>query len=282
MIDYAYYNGIFTPYDSACIPFSDRSIFFGDAVYDVVIGRGKKAYQLDLHLDRLYRNAERIGLMELPRSSEIYEVVDTLLAESSADEFTLYLQFSAGSRRRNHARVGKGANTLITVTHCDIPTALEAVIAITLPDNRHGLCDVKTVGLLPAVLSVEEAQRRDADIAIFHKNGTVTECSYANLSILTGGTLITHPYNSEILPGITQANLISLCKEIGIPHVSRPFSVNEMFCADAVLMTSTTKLIKICTEVDKRPLQVSCRDLADRLFEGLRANFEYEILAKNV
>ena len=46
MKDLAYYNGVYTPYDAACIPLSDRSIFFSDAVYDVIIGSGKKPYQI--------------------------------------------------------------------------------------------------------------------------------------------------------------------------------------------------------------------------------------------
>ena len=62
MKDLAYYNGVYTPYDAACVSLSDRSIFFSDAVYDVIVGNGKKTYQLDGHIDRLLSNAERIGL----------------------------------------------------------------------------------------------------------------------------------------------------------------------------------------------------------------------------
>ena len=273
MKDYAYYNGVFTPYDSACIPLSDRSIFFSDAVYDVIIGSGKNVYQLDAHLDRLYRNAERIGLENPPDKSEIRDIVDTIILEAQADEFLLYVQLSTSNERRRHERCENDANVLITVTECKLPTELGMISAITLPDIRHGLCEVKTTNLLPAVLSVEEAKRRGADIAIFHKSGLVTEGSYANVCMLKDGTLITHPFDADILPGITQTNLETAAEMLDIPRISRPFTVAELYEADAVMITSTTKLIKLCTSVDGTEISAKAYDTVDLLFNKLRDDF---------
>ena len=273
MNDYAYYNGVYTPYDSACIPISDRSIFFSDAIYDVIIGRGKIPYQLDEHLERLYLNAKRIGFENLPGKDEIKSIIDTLLYEASADEFLLYVQLSTNNERRHHERGESAVNLFITVTECKIPTELGEISAITLPDMRHGFCETKTTNLLPAVLSVEEAKRRGADIAIFHKSGTVTECSYANVCIIKSGTLITHPFDSDILPGITQSNLISAAKNLGIKHVNRAFTLDELKDADAVMITSTTKLIKLCTAVDGIQIEPKVYDIASLLFNELRSDF---------
>ena len=132
------------------------------------------------------------------------------------------------------------------------------------------MCDVKTTNLLAAILSVEEAQRRGADIAIFHKGDTITECSYANISLLKDGKLITHPLDSDILPGITQLNLISAAEKLGIPCLSKTFSKDEMYSADAVMITSTTKLIKLCAEIDGIPTLSPARDTVKQLFDSLR------------
>lgn len=277
MNEYAYYNGVFTPYDAAAIPLSDRSIFFGDAVYDVVVGRGKSLYQFDEHIERILRNAASIGLDRLPTKKAIAEAADTLLELASADEFMLYVQLSSDAARRAHSRGGKNVNLLMTVTECKLPTDLCDIRAITLPDMRHRFCDLKTTGLLPAVLSVEEAKRRGADIAIFHREGTVTECSYANVALLKDGTVVTHPLDRDILPGITQDNLERGCEVLGIAHESRTFTVEELYSADAVMISSTTKLIKICTELDGVTLDVSKRDTVKALFDVLRADMQSKI-----
>ena len=270
MKDLAYYNGVYTPYDAACVSLSDRSIFFSDAVYDVIVGNGKKTYQLDGHIDRLLSNAERIGLADLPAKSELYEIVENLLSDADAEDFMLYIQLSGSNERRNHARSESEVNLLITVTGCELPRELTEIKAITLPDMRHSFCNLKTTSLLPAILSVEEAHRRGADIAIFHKNQSVTECSYANISILKDGTLITHPLDTDILPGITQENLVFACQKMGIPHISRIFTLDELYKSDAVMITSTTKLIKVCTEIDRTPLKPKDLDTVKALFNELK------------
>ena len=270
MRNLAYYNGVYTPYDAACIPLSDRSIFFSDAVYDVIIGNGKKAYQFDEHIDRLLTNAERIGLVDFPTKLELYEVAENLLTEADADDFLLYVQLSANNERRNHARVDSGVNLLMTITECEFPREIGEIKAITMPDMRHNFCNIKTTSLLPAVLSVEEAKRRGADIAVFHKNQIVTECSSANISFVKNGTLITRPLDSDILPGITQKNLISACQRLGIPHDCRRFTIDELYDADAVMITSTTKLIKVCTEIDGAELTPKNVETVKLLFDTLR------------
>lgn len=273
MRDYAFYNGVFTPYDACVIPLSDRSIFFGDAVYDVILGRNGIPYQLDEHLDRLLENARRIGLDDIPKRATVKEAISSMIELSEADCFMLYVQLSGNERRRKHLRDCGDVNLLITITAADIPERLETVSAITMQDNRYGYCNLKTTNLLPAVLSMSEASRAGADLAIFHKNGLVTECSAANVSIIKNGELVTHPLDTSILPGISERNLIRVCSELGIPHLSRKFTVSEMLESDAVLITSTTKLVKVCDRIDGVELRCGCNALTKEIFRMMSEDF---------
>ena len=273
MKDYAFYNGVFTPYDACVIPLSDRSIFFGDAVYDVILGRNGIPYQLDEHLDRLLENARRIGLDDIPQRATVKEAISSMIELSEADCFMLYVQLSGNERRRKHLRDCGDVNLLITITAADIPERLETVSAITMQDDRFGYCNLKTTNLLPAVLSLSEASREGADLAIFHKNGLVTECSAANLSIIKNGELITHPLDTSILPGISERNLIRVCSKLCIPHLSRKFTVSEMLESDAVLITSTTKLVKVCDRIDGVELRCGCDALTKEIFRIMSDDF---------
>ena len=270
MRDFAYYNGAITPYDAACIPLSDRSIFFADAVYDVMIGRGKIPYQADEHLNRLLENGRAIGLENLPSKQELTEAINTLLIEASADDFMLYVQLSARQKRRLHSRTDSSVNILMTVTSASIPSELSTISAITLPDLRHGYCNVKTTNLFPAVFSVALAESAGSEVAIFHKDGKVSEASSANVSLILDGTLITHPHDTSVLPGISEQNLIKAANTVGLRHEIRTFTITEMLSADLVPVTSTTKLFKLCTEINGR--QLPCRGI------GLaRALFAHEV-----
>ncbi len=270
MTDYAYYNGIFTPYDAACIPLSDRSIFFGDAVYDVVIGMGKTAYQLDEHLDRLFKNAEAIGLGDIPNKLNIKSAISDIIELSCIERFILYIQFSANDSRRSHIRQSCDVNTLITITEFTPPHELEFTSAVTLPDKRHGMCNVKATNLLPAVLATIDASNVGTDTAILHKDGIITECTNANVSILKDGCLITHPLDSYILPGISQKNLIRIAIEMGVSHVEKAFDIQELIDADLVMVTSTTKLLKVCESIDGISTERKGIKLGQLFFDSMR------------
>lgn len=272
MVDYAFYNGVFTPYDACCVPISDRSIFFGEAVYDVILGRDGRPYQLDEHLDRLLGNAMKIGLSDIPSVEDLKESIRDLLSIAEADDFVLYAQLSSNGERRNHLRTDTTVNILLTVTETRIPDRPELCDAVLLPDLRHRYCNVKTTALLPAIISLSEAEARGSDIAIFEKDGYVTEASHANVAIIVKDKLITHPLDESILPGISQMNLIRVCKSLGICNEERQFTVREMIEADLVLITSTTKLVKACRKINGVELSSDKLDLASEIFNRMRGD----------
>ena len=60
MSSYAYYNGSFDKKENINLPLSDRSIFFGDAVYDAAIGCYDRILWEDEHIERFLSNAEKL------------------------------------------------------------------------------------------------------------------------------------------------------------------------------------------------------------------------------
>ena len=75
MIDYAFYNGQISPYEKTAVSLCDRSIFFGDGVYDVIVGYGNRLYQKDEHLKRLLKNAEILSLKHEYDSDKLSEII---------------------------------------------------------------------------------------------------------------------------------------------------------------------------------------------------------------
>lgn len=280
MQDYAYYNGVFCPYDAMTIPLSDRSIFFGDAVYDVMIGALGVPYQANEHFSRLFKNAKQIGLVDLPDADEMLKIIFSLVELSRADEFIIYIQLSGRGARRGHLRSEDGVNLLVTITEAAIPSKLEYSRAITLPDERHRLCDIKSTNLLSAVMSVKTAKDSGTDIAIFHRGEDVTECSYANLSMYKDGVLVFHPFDRDILDGITQRNLTRLCEELSVKTEERIIKTNELLQADFVIYTSTTKFFKIVESVNGIDLSARNLQVANKLFDALKEDFWKQIQDK--
>ena len=251
MEGYAYYNGGFGRRSEISVPLSDRAIFFGDAVYDAAVGSRGKIYQLGEHIERFLGNAARLGFSPAPTYEELEGILTEVAERSGLETFFLYFQISRSKDTRSHSAGGcAGTNLLVTADEVTLPSFEKKLKLILTEDKRYGYCDIKTVNLLPNVIYSTDADRSGADEAVLHRDGVVTECAHSNVSILKNGKLITHPADSNILPGITRKTLLSLCEELDVGYEERPFTKEELIFADEVLITSTSKFCLRAESVD--------------------------------
>ena len=247
----AYYDGCFTDVDKVRIPLSDRAYFFADAIYEAVLGRHKKAFMLDRHLNRFRKSASLIGLKIPYSDEELTGIFDKLIDGFEGEYFFLYFQLSARCDTRSHARNFSFQPALLaTVSDIKSPASVTPAYLVTAKDLRYKLCNVKTVNLLPAVLASTEAELKGADEAVFIKTGTVTECAHSNISILKDGALITHPADNLLLAGTGRAHLLRTCAAFEIPVEERIYTLDELMDADEILITSASALCMRVLDVD--------------------------------
>ena len=246
-----YYNGKFYKKNRAVLPISDRSIFFGDEIYDAIIGHGGGLFLLEEHLERLLTNARRLDLIVPYTFERLCNITYNVVKKSKLEEYFLYIQLSRCAPERAHAYPYEQKTALlITVSPFVLASPEKRLKLITAEDKRYGFCDVKTVNLLPAVLASHKAASVGCDEAIFVRDGVVTECAHSNIAILKDGVIITHPDSPKILPGIAKRRLLAVAADEGIEVCERPFSVNELLSADEVLVTSTTKICLAACEIN--------------------------------
>ena len=270
----AYYNGAVKPIDEILIPLSDRSIFFGDAIYDAAIGCCGGVFLEGEHICRFLDNADRLKIAHSYSSAQLSEIFREVIKKSCQDSYFLYFQLSRNCDTRCHsAKKCNGANLLVTVDPFVMDDPFLPLSLITAEDMRYYLCNVKTVNLLPSVIAATRADFSGCDEVVFHRGDTVTECSRSNISILKSGVLYTHPESNLILPGITRKHLLSACTALGIPYRETPFSLRDLFDADEILVTSTTKLCRRAGTLNGREVGGGDDKTFAALSEFLRAKF---------
>ena len=270
----AYYNGRISRISEVVLPLTDRAVFFGDGIYDAAMGRRGRIYLEKEHFNRFFGNARLLGI-PLPLSErELAELVHGLIEESGEDCFFLYFQLSRYGSVRSHAyEKCDRSNLLITVTPLPLPDPKRRLSLVSYPDRRYEYCHIKTLNLLPAVLASSYASGMGADEAIFYRGDEVTECAHSNVSILKGGSLITHPTDMRILPGTTRARLIKMCEEMGVKVEERAFTRGELARSGAVLVTSSSKLCLIAKSLDGVRLGLREKELAEELCNRFYGEF---------
>ncbi len=237
-----YLNGDFLPHSRAKVSVEDRGLNFGDGVYEVVRVVGGRFFRFDEHLARLRAGLQALEIPLDVDASGLPEALRETARRSGITEGTLYLQVTRGPARRKHAFPEGARPTVFAIARPFAgvtETEREAGVAcLTLPDTRHGLCEIKTIGLLPNVLANERAKRAGAYEAIFVRDGVVTEGSHASVFAVLGGAVWTHPVRN-ILPGVTRRLVLGLARSSGSDVREEPVPLDRLREAEEIFLTGT-------------------------------------------
>ena len=253
-----YYNGEAGDLQDMRIPMQDRAMFFGDGVYDFVFGYNGILFALEDHIDRFYHSMELMQIRPYCDREKLQEEIRRCMDLAGLQEgegFQLYLQSSRGNCPRNHIfpKEGVPSTLLMTVKPFKDPNFRDPLKLVTVEDTRFFHCNIKTLNLIPNVMAAEKAEEAGCQEAVFHRGDNVTECAHSALVILKDGVLIAPPLNELILPSISRAHVMDICREEGIPTDIRTFTLAELMDADEIIVLSTSKLIARADTVDGMP-----------------------------
>jgi D-alanine transaminase len=258
----AYVNGRYLPLRDAKVHVEDRGYQFGDGVYEVCEVRDGRLIDERRHLERLQRSLSELRI-RLPISLRALDVVlHETVRRNRIGYGIVYLQITRGVARRDHAFPTVPVEPSIVVTARPLNRARNEALAekgiavVSVPDNRWGRVDIKTIGLLPNVLARQAAIEQGARDAWFvDRDGAVTEAASANAWIVTAaGTVVTRPADHAILRGITRTVLLDVIKAQGLRLEERAFTLKEAYAAREAFITSASQIVLPVVRIDDHPI----------------------------
>lgn len=253
-----YFNGAFVRKDEVRISPDDRGFLFADGVYEVARAYGGRLFELDAHLRRLANGltALEIGGVE---AQDMKAVFLRLLSENgfAQADATIYLQVTRGAAPRTHwFPTTPVPPTVYAEAKPFTPRAdpKAGIGVITVPDVRWARCDIKSVALLPNCLANQRARAAGAMEAVFVRDGVALEGTSSSFFAVVDGEVRTAPASNYILPSISRAVVLRLCRDAGLPHRETPVFVEELPQATELFMAGTTLEVMPVVQVDGRPV----------------------------
>jgi len=254
----AYVNGRYLPFRDATVHVEDRGYQFADAVYEVCEVRAGRLVDERRHIERLKRSLGELRIRMPMSQAALGVVLREVVARNRIAYGLVYLQISRGVARRDPAfpTPPVAPNVVVTARSLNMARnealAAKGIAVVSVPDNRWGRVDIKTVGLLPNVLARQAAIDKGArDAWLVDKDGKVTEAASSNAWIVTSdGKLVTRHADHAILRGITRSVVLDIVKDRNLAIEERAFTLEDAYAAHEAFETSATQIVMPVISID--------------------------------
>lgn len=282
-----YLNGQFMPIEEARVPVLDRGFIFGDGVYEVIPVYSRRAFRLPEHLKRLQHSLDGIRLQNPHHDEEWTRLIAELIARNDGEDQYLYLHITRGVARRDHAFPSPPVAPTVFMMSSPLPTPPAALLqngvgAVTAQDNRWLRCDIKAIALLPNVLLRQKAVDAGcAETILIRDDAFMTEGAASNIFVVKNGTLLAPPKDNLMLPGITYDVVLEIAAANNIPNQVRRITKQEVFGADELLLTSSTREVLAITRLDGKPVGDGKPGAMFARLHGLYQDFKRDVMRKN-
>ncbi|MFB0929893.1 MAG: D-amino-acid transaminase [Ascidiaceihabitans sp.] len=253
-----YLNGEYLPENEAKVSIFDRGFLMADGVYEVTSVLDGKLVDFDGHAVRLERSLTELGMKNPISKENLLAVHRELVSLNGVVEGGVYLQITRGAPADRDFVFPDPETTPCTVVLftqskpgvTESAASKNGIKVISIPDERWGRRDIKTVQLLYPSMGKMMAKAAGCDDAWLVEDGQVTEGTSNNAYIVKGSKIITRALSNEILHGITRAAVLRFAKEAQMEVEERNFTIEEAQTADEAFITSATMFVNGVVEID--------------------------------
>ena len=254
MHPFVFHNDKLLPIEQARLSPGQAGIINGWGVFTTVRTYRGQPFRLDKHFERLERDAR---ILEIPLPYGYEQVRDRFLRLAQANkvgEACVRIYFI-----HNKIGIWKSAESFPTVDllmySLDMPERTGPTQLGLAPHGRHAahpLTGTKVISWLNNAWMVEMLahHRGFDDVLLLNERGELSECTAANIYIVKDRQTSTPPLSSGCLAGVSRFTLMELAKKAGSPIVERAITKEELFSADEVFITSTTRQVQPVNQIE--------------------------------
>ncbi|RMF76216.1 MAG: hypothetical protein D6738_01915, partial [Acidobacteria bacterium] len=205
---------------------------WGIGLFEVARGYERRAFRLARHVERLTRSARALGIrVRLP---PLDPIVERLFELNRRRNGAVRLTCTGGGRcfltLGAIRRLPPGARTRGAVLR----------VADWRRDPRAPLAGHKTLNYYANMIDRQRAWAEGAvDSLILGLRGEVLEGTRSNVFAVFDGRIVTPSLALGILPGITRATVIELCRAAGLDVREQRLPLRRLLAADEVFVTSS-------------------------------------------
>jgi len=233
-------GGIVTDPALMVIPFDDHMVHRGHGIFDTAGLVDGRIYDLEAHLDRFLRSAQRSKLTLPGSREEMRDIIVKTTATSGRRDGAIryWLSSGPGSLELSPAAGAQPGFFVMVFGGLAYPgrwyTEGLRVMTTTYPIKPPLYATTKATNYLPNVLMQMEAKEAGLDNGVFiDEAGHVGESSNMNVAFVTRDAVLRHPKFDHVLAGCTSLRLLDLAPALVGKGVLTGVEVCDIPVADA-------------------------------------------------
>jgi branched-chain amino acid aminotransferase len=223
----------------------DDPALAGRGLFETLALREGGVLDLERHLARLQRGAERLGLVA-PAAATLGAAALAAAGNGAPACGWIKIVVTGGG----HSIVYRGA-----MEPAEEGREARAIVLPWRRDPRDPLVGLKTLGYEANRLGQELAARRSADEGLWlNTRGHLTEGCTSNLFVVSGRMLWTADERQGLLPGVVRAVVLAVAAEADLIVRQGKLRVLRLLRADEAFLTSSLCGLRPLVALDGRPI----------------------------
>jgi branched-chain amino acid aminotransferase len=230
---------------------------------------------LDEHLQRLYRSASFLSFIPPILMDDLKEqILQIARIERIQQDSYARITFYLGGDGSWHSSNDIHYMVSIRSMRSELGTRAPAAVGITrfrrIADDAMPAYVKAGANYLNSRYAMMDVRDRGFDDALFlTKEGVLSESTGSTLFLFKGGQLHTPSLDCDILPGITRARLIRLCKKAGLHVIEERIPPSDLDTFDGAILTGTMVEIRPVARIDSQSMAPSS-PLHEKLYSLFR------------
>ncbi|MGE5175041.1 MAG: branched-chain amino acid transaminase [Hyphomicrobiales bacterium] len=261
-------NGEFVAYEDAKIHVLSHVVHYGSSVFEGIRAydtpNGTAVFRLDKHTERLLDSC-KIARIDCPYGyDEILEATKATVRKNGGGACYIRPVVYRGFKTLGVNPTGVPIDVAIATLNWGKylgKDALDKGIAVKVsswrraaPDTFPSLAKTGANYLNSQLIKLEAVTDGYEEGIALDVFGYVAEGSGENLFLVRNGVLLTPPFGSAILPGITRDSILTLAADLGIPTREEQIPREALYIAEEVFFTGTAAEVTPITTIDRIPV----------------------------
>lgn len=215
-----------------------RGFRYGDGVFETIRVENDQPYNLEFHLNRLFRGCEAL---HIEIDCDVFDVIEQLLNYNKIGKGFVKVIISRDAESRGYLPLANKSRVLVETTE-GIAEVKELGTYCISEFKAQRVINAKTLSSLHYVMSLVEATRNKFDNSLLlNEAGKICEFASGNIFWLKGGKLYTPSEELPLISGSIRERVLNLYRG---ELVEGEFEVSELHDADEIFMTNVNCLVQ--------------------------------------